>query len=90
MFAQPAEVVEPLERMVAGLGKISDIEETPKPRFAKHKRVSVKSKDLPAEYKYEGYWINAQSEKVGALQFQVGRASGSKCKLLVVHLDTEQ
>lgn len=90
MFAQPTEVLEQLESMTASLGKISDIQETPKPRFATHKRISVKSKDLPTEYKYEGYWINAQSEIVGALQFQVGRASGSNCKLLVLHLDTEQ
>lgn len=89
LFANPSEVVAPLQSMVAYLGKISDIQETSKPRFAKHKRTSIQVEDLPARHPYGGSWINALSEKVGVVQFHVGSAAGSTCKLLSVHLDIE-
>lgn len=69
------------------LGKISDVQQTSQPRFVKHKRLSIQSKELPEDYKYDGYWINALSDKVGPLQFHFGREPGSTCKLLVVHVD---
>ena len=89
LFADPAEVVKPLQRMADYLGKISDVQETSKPRFAKHKRVSIESKELPVDYKYDGYWINALSDKVGPVQFHFGRVPGSTCKLLAMHVDIE-
>lgn len=89
LFADPSEVVAPLQSMAAYLGKISDVQETSKPRFAKHKRLSIQTKDLSAAHPYRGYWINALSENVGPVQFHIGGAPGSTCKLIVVHLDIE-
>ena len=87
LFADSDEVVKPLQCMADYLGKISAVQETSEAGFAKHKRLSIQSKQLPVDYKYDGYWINALSDKLGPVQFHFGRESGSTCKLLVVHLD---
>ncbi len=89
LFAEPPEVVAPLQSMVNDLGKISDVQESSKPRFAQHKRVSVQAKNPAASLQYHGYWINALSEKLGPVQFHFASAPGSACKLLAVHLDIE-
>lgn len=89
LFADSAEVVKPLQRMADYLGKISDVQETSKARFAKHKRLSIQSNELPVDYKYDGYWINALSDKVGPVQFHFGREPGSTCNLLAMHVDVE-
>ncbi|MFZ3085013.1 hypothetical protein [Rhodoferax ferrireducens] len=90
LFANQSEVVEPLQRMVESLGKVTSVQEESTARFAQHKRISIQSKDLPPSYKYQGYWINARSETLGALQFHIARAPESACGLLALHMDTAQ
>jgi hypothetical protein len=88
LFTIQSEVVEPLQRTVESLGKITNIKAASTARFARHKRISIQSKDLPPSYKYQGYWINARSERLGALQFHIARAPESACRLLALHMDT--
>jgi hypothetical protein len=87
LFANQSEVVEPLQRMVEMLGKVASVQEASTARFVLHKRISIQSKDLPPSYKYQGYWINARSETLGALQFHIARAPESACRLLALHMD---
>jgi hypothetical protein len=89
LFGDSAGVLGPLQRMVAKLGKIAEVQETFKPRFVKHTRLTIQAKDLPAAHPYRGYWINVLSENLGPVQFHIGSALNSTCKLLAVHLDTE-
>jgi hypothetical protein len=88
LFANQSEVVEPLQRMADSLGSVTNLQEVPTARFAQHKRISIQSQDLPPSYKYQGYWINASSETLGALQFHIARAPESACRLLALQLDT--
>lgn len=88
LFANPSELAEPLQRMAESLGKVTGIKEETKARFAQHKRISIQSKDLPASYAYQGYWINADSDAVGPLQFHIASSPDSDCKLLALHMDT--
>lgn len=90
LFANPSDVTEPLQRLVASVGKVTDIEQTSTARFAQFKRISIQSKDLPPSYQYQGEWVNVRSEKLGALQFQVARAPESTCRLLALHMDMAQ
>ena len=90
MFATPSDVAEPLQHLAESLGKVTDIEETSAARFAQFKRISIQSKDLPSAYKYLGYWVNARSETLGALQFHIARAPESTCSLLALHMDRAQ
>lgn len=90
LFANQSEVVEPLQRMAESLGKVTNVQEVSTARFTQHKRVSIQSKDLPPSYKYQGYWINASSETLGALQFHIAHALESDCRLLALHMDTTQ
>jgi hypothetical protein len=87
MFATPSDVAEPLQHLAESLGTVTDIEETSTARFAQSKRISIQAKDLPPAYKYLGHWVNARSEKLGALQFQIARAPESTCSLLALHMD---
>lgn len=87
LFSNQSEVAEPLQRLVESLGKVTNIQEVATARFAQHKRISIKSKDLPPSYKSQGYWINARSETLGALQFHIARAPESTCRLLALHMD---
>ena len=90
LFSQQSDVVEPLLQMVESLGKVTNIQEVATARFAQYKRISIQSKDLPPSYKYQGYWINASSETLGALQFHIARAPESNCRLLALHMDFAQ
>lgn len=90
LFSNQPEFVEPLQHMVESLGKVTSIQEVATARFAQHKRISIQSKDLPPSYKSRGYWINARSETLGALQFHVVRAPESTCRLLALHMDVSQ
>ncbi|TXT34552.1 MAG: hypothetical protein FD135_5267 [Comamonadaceae bacterium] len=88
LFANPSEVAEPLQRLAASLGKVTGIQEATTARFAQHKRISIQSKDLPASYAYQGYWINADSESIGPLQFHIANTPDSDCRLSALHVDT--
>lgn len=90
LFANQAQVAEPLQRMAERLGKVSRVEEVSMARFAEHQRVSIQSKDLPSSYQYQGHWINARSETLGAVQFHITRVPESACSLLALHMDTAQ
>jgi len=87
MFATPSDVAEPLQHLAESLGKVTDIEEVPMARIAPSTRISIQPKDLPSTYKYLGYWVNARSETLGALQFHMARAPESTCSLLALHVD---
>jgi hypothetical protein len=87
LFSNQSEVVEPLQRMVESLGKVTSIQEVATARFAQFKRISIQTKDLPTSYKSQVYWINARSETLGVLQFHIDRAPESTCKLLALHMD---
>jgi hypothetical protein len=87
LFATPSELVEPLQRMADRLGRVTNLQEVPTARFAQHQRISIESKDFRPS-NYQGYWINARSEALGALQFHIARAPESACQLLAIQLDT--
>ena len=88
LFANQSEVVEPLQRLVESLGKVTNVQEASSARFSEHKRISIQVKDLPPSYKYQGYWINAHSETLGALQIHIARTPETACRLLALHMDT--
>lgn len=88
LFANPSEVLGPLQRMAESLGKVTGIQEATTARFAQHTRISIQAKDLPDSYTYQGYWINAHSESIGPLQFHIASAPESDCRLLALHVDT--
>jgi len=88
LFANQSEVVEPLQRMLKSLGKVSSIEKTATARFSQHKRISIQAKDLPPSYNYQGDWFSAHSGALGAVQFHIARSPKSACRLLALHLDT--
>ena len=87
LFANPSELVEPLQRMADRLGSVTNLQEVPTARFAQHQRISIQSKDFHP-FNYQGYWINANSAALGALQFHIARAPESACRLLALQLDT--
>jgi hypothetical protein len=90
LFANQSELVKPLQRMAEGLGRVTNLQEESKPLAVGHKRFSIRSKDLPTEYQYTGYWISARSEMLGAIQFHVEQLAQSPCKLLAINLDIAQ
>ena len=52
-------------------------------------RRSVSSKDLPSGYAFDGSWADAVSSKVGPVQIQASTELGSTCRLLALHIDTQ-
>lgn len=93
MFSAKTELEPKLKQMIAQLGALSEIQQTDKARFTHHSRVSI---GKSAE-KYSGAWVNAQSQKLGAVQFHLempfssalpsSGQSSSACQLLALNLD---
>jgi hypothetical protein len=88
LFADPAQVVEPLQKVAKALGKMTDIQEASTARDGRHLRISVQSKNLPTSYSYQGSWIRARSEALGELQFHMAQTQESTCRLLALHIDS--
>jgi hypothetical protein len=88
LFTNPTELTAPLQQLAQSLGKVTDMHEESTAQFAQHKRISIQTKDIPATYPYQGYWISARSKKIGLLQIHIASAPDSVCRLLALHVDT--
>lgn len=83
MFTDQPNLQPALKEMIEKVGALSDVQEVSGPRFKQHRRMAVGR----ASGDYLGYWINAKSEKLGAVQFHVAQLPGSACTVLAIQLD---
>lgn len=89
LFANDAKILVPLKSLADQVGELKNLKEVSAPRFPKHKRLTVQAADSAKSVNYIGYWINAESDKIGPVQLHVATASNEKCKLLALHIDSE-
>jgi hypothetical protein len=88
LFPDPLEVRLPLTQLLNATGSISGIQEVASPGSRNHKRLSVQSTLSAQTSKYEGFWVNLDSEKLGPSQLHIAKLPGTVCSLLAIHLDT--
>lgn len=89
LFGAPhARVRGDLSALAKQAGDLSKMERATGPRFRGFTRLSVKAPDLPRDYGYEGLWIDAQSSRLGLVQFHIALEPGDACQVLAVHLDS--
>jgi hypothetical protein len=86
MFKGPSVRAPELKELSTQIGTLSAIEPATGPRFTQHKRLSVGS----TSGKFEGAWVNANSQILGSIQIQVDLSSSSKCELISLHVDYVQ
>jgi hypothetical protein len=87
LFSKDPGMLPELKNLAEQLGSLKHLKEVAKPRFATHRRLTVQPKPAPTSVNYAGYWIDADSEKLGAVQMHVAAAPGSACNLLALHVD---
>lgn len=78
---------EELRALAGSVGKLSKVVEAVKPRFVMHKRLSVKSQDLPSRFTSQALRANAVSSQLGEVQVHVDVKPGTQCTVLAVHID---
>lgn len=89
LFGPPhARVRGDLSMLARQAGGLSKLERAAGPRFREFIRQSVKAPGLPRDYGYAGLWIDAQSTRLGPVQFHIALEPGDVCQVLAVHLDS--
>jgi hypothetical protein len=88
LFQGKADLALDLQHLVGTVGSLSSVEQVSGPRFKQHVRRSVGAMASEHTVLYEGSWVNATSEKLGAIQLHVAKAPDSKCSLLTLHVDS--
>ncbi len=90
LFREPSQLIEPLDQLAKHLGAVSGVRAVDAPRFAKHGRLSVPNPTVNHAHAYQGHWINAESERLGPIQFHVAQLNGEACFVAAIHLDIER
>lgn len=75
-----------LQSMRDLLGRLTRLEPVNAPMTGTTLRTTVARRGLPSSYSYHGLWLNAESSKLGQVQFHVAVKPGSDCELLALHL----
>jgi hypothetical protein len=88
LFQGKTERTSELQQLIVKVGSLSAVEEVSGPRFQQFKRMSVGTNEPGRTAKYLGFWVNATSEKLGAIQLHVAKVPESTCSLLALHVDS--
>lgn len=88
LFQGRDELLPALQQLTEKVGPLSAVEEASGPRFKVHTRTSIGPGVPGSAGRYVGYWINANSEKMGAIQLHIAEAPESTCHLLALHVDS--
>lgn len=75
-----------LQSMRDLLGVLTRLEPVNAPMTGTTLRTTVTRPGLPPSYRYSGLWLNAESSKLGQVQFHLAVKPGNACELLALHL----
>lgn len=89
LFAKDAEILIPLKALADQVGELKNLKEVSTRRFSKYRRLTVQPSDTKKSFSYIGYWINAESGKIGPVQLHIAAEPNEECKLLALHIATE-
>jgi hypothetical protein len=91
MFPKDLLVEGPMASLIQYVGNVSKLEEVAKWRFGQSSQMSVAHpmmKQVGNTVAYTGSFINAESDKLGPIQFHIASKPGNDCTVLAVQVHT--
>ena len=90
LFDEPAQVRLSLQELARRVGTLKAVQVVERSRFDRFQRTVVRpAPPLPnVPETWIGSWINAESDQLGPVQFQIAQVSLAGCRLVALSLDT--